>query len=273
MADGGERRMVFDIRGRRRHVVKFVYAILAILMGASLFLVVGPVNIGGLLGNSGSSSSASAALDDQATNIERKLKKNPNDEALLLALTRVRISAGNTLVSIDPASGQQTVTPEARAEYQQAAGAWARYLKQAGNQPNPGVAQLAANALLSLAQTASTTAESDADIKAAAQAQRIVADTRPNLGTVSTLAIYEYFSLDFKAGDKAARQAEGMATSKSQAKSVKTQLTSYRKRAKKFQKQQKQLAKAQKGQGKQELQNPLGGLSGGGAGTSSTPTP
>ena len=38
--------MVFDIRGRRRHVVKVVYAILAVLMGASLFLVVGPVNIG-----------------------------------------------------------------------------------------------------------------------------------------------------------------------------------------------------------------------------------
>ena len=41
--------MVFDIRGRRKHVVKVVYAILALLMGASLFLVVGPVNIAGLL--------------------------------------------------------------------------------------------------------------------------------------------------------------------------------------------------------------------------------
>ena len=42
MASGGnEHRMVFDIRGRRRHVVKVVYAILALLMGASLFLVVG----------------------------------------------------------------------------------------------------------------------------------------------------------------------------------------------------------------------------------------
>jgi hypothetical protein len=273
MADGGERRMVFDLRGRRRHVVKAVYAVLAVLMGASLFLVVGPVNIGGLLGNGGGAGSASAALDDQAANIERKLKKNPNDEALLLALTRVRISAGNTLVSIDPASGQQTVTPEARAEYQQAAASWSRYLKQAGDQPNPGVAQLAANALISLAQTASTTAESDADVKAAAQAQQIVAQTRPNLGTVSTLAIYEYFALDFEAGDRAAKQAEGLATSKSQAKSVKTQLASYRKRAKKFQKQQQAFAKAQKGQGKQELQTPLGGLSGGGAGTSSTLTP
>ena len=32
--------------GRRKHVVKVVYAVLAVLMGASLFLVVGPLNIG-----------------------------------------------------------------------------------------------------------------------------------------------------------------------------------------------------------------------------------
>ncbi len=273
MADG-ERRMVFDLRGRRRHVVKVVYAILALLMGASLFLVVGPVNIGGLLGNSGSSNSASSALDDQAAGIERKLRKNPNDEALLLALTRTRISAGNTLVNVDQTTGQQTVTPEARAEYQQAATAWSRYLKQNPSPPSASAAQLAATAFFSLAQTASTGAEAEDDVKNAAAAQQIVADSRPNLGTVSTLAIYKYYSLDFAGGDKVTKQAEKLATSKSQAKSVKTQLASIRKQAKKFQKQQQQLAKAQKGQGKQELQNPLGGLSGGGSSSSgTTPVP
>ena len=34
--------MVFDTGGRRRGVVKVVYAILAVLMGFSLLLVVGP---------------------------------------------------------------------------------------------------------------------------------------------------------------------------------------------------------------------------------------
>ena len=48
MASSDEHRMVFDIRGKRRHVVKFVYAILAILMGASLFLVTGAVSLGSL---------------------------------------------------------------------------------------------------------------------------------------------------------------------------------------------------------------------------------
>ncbi len=264
--------MVFDLRGRRRHVVKVVYAILALLMGASLFLVVGPVNLGGLLGNS-SSSSASSGLDDQAAKIERKLKKNPNDEALLLALTRTRISAGNTLVNVDPTTGQQSVTPEARAEYQQAAVAWNRYLKQDPRPPSTAAAQLAATAFFSLAQTATTGAEAEDDVKSAAHAQQIVADARPNLGTVSTLAIYKYYSLDFAGGDRATKQAEKLAISKSQAKSVKTQLASIRKQAKKFQTQQQQLAKAQKGQGKQELQNPLGGLSGGGASSGTTLAP
>src|SRR5882672_5860696 len=97
MAGDGERRMVFDIRGKRRHVVKFVYAILALLMGASLFLVVGPVNIGSLLGNSESSNGA-GQLEDQALTIERKLRKNPEDPQLLLSVARARISVGNALV-------------------------------------------------------------------------------------------------------------------------------------------------------------------------------
>ena len=53
MAGGGkdQRRMVFDIRGRRKNVVKVVYAALAILMGASLILVAGPgINFGSLFG-------------------------------------------------------------------------------------------------------------------------------------------------------------------------------------------------------------------------------
>ena len=70
--------------GKRKHVVRVVYAILALLMGASLFLVVGPVNIGELLGDASSTTSASKVLDEQAERIERRLAKNPKNEALLL---------------------------------------------------------------------------------------------------------------------------------------------------------------------------------------------
>ncbi|HEX7293467.1 MAG TPA: hypothetical protein VF259_02880, partial [Solirubrobacterales bacterium] len=65
MAKDGERRMLFDTRGRRRHVIRVVYAVLALLMGASLFLVVGPFNLGEL-GGSGASSSANEVLEERA---------------------------------------------------------------------------------------------------------------------------------------------------------------------------------------------------------------
>jgi hypothetical protein len=260
MADG-ERRMVFDTSGRRKRVVQVVYGFLAVIMGASLLLVVGPFSIGDLFSTQDAAESAADSLDDQAATIERKLKKNPNDEALLLALTRMRISAGNSRSEIDPVTGQATVTPEARQEYQQAADAWDRYLR-AAEEPSPAGAQLAATALFSLAQTATTGAEAEADVKAAAQAQQIVAERRVNLGTVSTLAIYDYYAFKFNAGDKAAKQAESLATSRAQRKSVERQLAEIRRQAKRFQRQQALLARINRGQGKQQLQNPLGGLSG-----------
>jgi hypothetical protein len=253
--------MVFDTSGRRKRVVQVVYGLLAIIMAASLLLVVGPFSVGDIFSGQDAAGSAADALDDQATNIERRLKRNPNDEALLLALARTRISAGNSRSEIDPVTGQATVTPEARQEYKQAADAWDRYLRVA-DEPSPSGAQLAATALFSLAQTATTDAEFDAGVKAATEAQQIVADSRPNLGTVSTLAIYDYYAFKFEAGDRAAKQAKSIATSKFQRKSVERQLAQIRREAKRFQRQQAAFAKATKGQGREQLQNPLGGLSG-----------
>lgn len=262
MAESGERRMVFDIRGRRKHVVRVVYAILALLMGASLFLVVGPVNLGGLFGNSSSTSNAASLFEEQAAATERKLRKSPDDPALLLSLTRIRISAANALTEVDPTTGQPTTTPEARDQLEKAGDAWARYLKQAGNNPSPSAAQLSAGALFRLAESSTTGAEAEVNVKAAAQAQQIFADAQPSLGAVSTLAIYKYFAFDFAGGDKEGKRAQSLATSKSQKKEVEKQLAEVRKRAQAFQKQVKAAAKATKGSGKEALENPLGGLGG-----------
>ena len=102
----------------------------------------------------------------------------------------------------------------------------------------------------------------EADVKAAAEAQQIVADSRPNLGTISTLAIYDYYAFKFEEGDKVAKQAALLATSRAQRKSVERQLAAIRGQAKRFQRQQALLARFNRGQGKEQLQNPLGGLSG-----------
>jgi hypothetical protein len=251
--------MVFDIRGRRKHVVRVVYAILALLMGASLFLVVGPVNLGGLLGN-GSSGSASAVLDEQAQAIERKLRREPGSEALLAALVRTRYSAGNSLVEVNPETGQQTPTAEAAAEYQKAAEAWSRYLAQKPAKPNYNTAILAANSYVALYPTSISSAVAKENAEGAAAAQRVVAEAKPSVGAYTTLALYDFAALDFPAARAAGKQAEALATSPAEKRRVQRYIASTEKRAKKAQKQEKELARAQKGQGKEQLQNPFGGL-------------
>jgi len=253
--------MVFDTTGRRKRVVQVVYGFLALIMAASLLIVVGPFSIADIFAGQDAAESAAESLDDQAENIERKLRRSPNSETLLLALARTRISAGNARSEIDPATGQATVTPEARLEYRRAADAWERYLRVA-EEPSPSGAQLAATALFTLAQNATTSAEVEASIAAAAEAQRIVADSRPNLGTISTLAIYDYYAFRFGAGDQAAKRAAALAVSRAQRRSVERQLAQIRRQAKRFQRQQALLARANRGQAQEQLQNPLGGLSG-----------
>jgi hypothetical protein len=260
-ARGGERRLVFDVRGRRKHVVRVVYAILALLMMSSLFFVVGPFNLGSLLGRGGTTSAAKV-LDEQAERIERRLASDPKNAALLLSLARTRISAGNARVERDPTTGAPKTTPEAAAEYERGTRAWSRYLAQAGSKPSPTAALLVAGTYFSLAQAGSTGAQIDSNVKRAAATQRIAAEATPNVGSLSTLAIYEYFSGDFAAGDRAAKQAERKAPSKTEAKSIERQLGEYRKRGKEYAKQKAQIAKLEKKKGKEALQNPLGGLGG-----------
>jgi hypothetical protein len=260
MASSGERRLLFDTRGRRKHVIRVVYAILALLMGTSLFLVIGPINIGELIGNSTSGSSASKVLNEQAERIEKRLAKDPNNEQLLLALTRARINAGNSEIEQVYEAERPTITVEARENFVTASLAWNRYLKQAGNDPSATGAQLVAVTFFRLAEGANSLAEIEPNIAVAAKAQRIAAEQQPNLGTLSNLAIYEYFNGNLAAADKAAKQAAAKAPSKAEATNIEKQLDEYRKRAAQFHKQARKIKKEQQQVGKEALQNPFGGL-------------
>jgi chaperonin cofactor prefoldin len=256
----GERRLVFDTRGRRKHVVRVVYAILALLMGASLFLVVGPFSIGNLLGTN-STTSGVTILNEQAERTEAKLVKNPKDEALLLSLARTRIAAGKSATEVDPETGTTVYTVEGREEFNRAAAAWTRYLKQA-KEPNPSTALLMSSTYFNLAETSGSLEEATANVKRAATTQRIAAAAQPTVNSLTTLAIYEYFSGDFAAGDKATKKAEALAPTKSEAKEISKQMAEYSKRGQAFQKQKKEVAKQEGSQRKEALENPLGGLSG-----------
>jgi hypothetical protein len=251
--------MLFDIRGRRKHVVRVVYAILALLMGASLFLVVGPFNIGNLVGNS-STTNASQVLDEQAERVERKLRTEPDSETLLAALTRTRISAGNALTEVSPETGAKIVSPEGRQEFEQAAATWNLYLKKADS-VSPSVAPLMATAYFTLAETSPGFEEVVANIGKAATTQSLAAEVLPTVHSLSTLAIYQYYAGNFKAGDEAARKAEAKVP-KAEAKEVKKEMGQWRSRAKAFQTQKQEFAKQEKEQGKESLQNPFGGLGG-----------
>lgn len=253
--------MLFDIRGRRRHVVRVVYAVLALLMGTSLFLVVGPFSLGELVGNGGVTS-ATGALEDQAERIEGRLQANPTDEDLLLALSRARINAGNTLIETDPQTGRPIVTPEARAQFKQGVEAWSRYLEQA-DEPNPAAAAIVAGTYFSLAESSETYEEITEHVENAVEAQRLVAEARPSVGALTTLAIYEYFDGSFAAGDRASKRAQQLVP-KAEAKAVAQQLNPYRQRAKLYRKEVRKFAKSQQGQGKEAFESALGGLSLGG---------
>ncbi len=263
MASSGERRLVFDTRGKRKHVVRVVYAILALLMGGSLFLVIGPVNIGELIGNSSTSTSASEVLDEQVERVEGRLAKNPNDEQLLLTLTRAQISAGSAKLETNSETGALIFPPAAHDDYEAAAESWSRYLKRVGDEASPTAAQLVAGTFFQLAEGGSSSlGELEENLARAVKAQTIAAERQPSLGSLSTLAIYHYFHGEFAGGDRAMKQAAAKAPTKAEAKSVEKQLDEYRKRAEKFQKSAKQIAKQQQQTGKEALQSPFGGLGG-----------
>ena len=93
------------------------------------------------------------------------------------------------------------------------------------------------------------------NVAEAAAAQSIAAEGQPTLDSLSTLAIYQYFAGNFKAGDEAARKAEGMA-SKSEAKEVKKKMAEYRAQGKSFEQQKKESPNRKRKKAKNPCKTP-----------------
>lgn len=258
MAKSSEHKMLFDVRGRRKRVIQVVYAALAALMALSLLTVVGPVSLGDLVGT-GSSGDPSGALEDQAQQIERQLTKDPKNEQLLIRDVRARYSAGNVQIQTDASGAQTGITEQGLEDFRKAGDAWIRYLKLNPKQPSANAAQLAATALL----YSSTLADLDTRVKSAADAQAIVAEARPSPNAYLTLAQYRFLAGDVKGGEEAGQKAKQEAPG-AQRSLVEQTIVGYRKQSEQLRKQAVQAAKSQAGVGKQALENPVGGLSGGG---------
>ena len=251
--------MLFDLRGgHRRNMVKVVYAVLAVLMGASLFLTVGPVSISRLFEGGGSSGNAAEPYEEQAERIHVRLKKEPDNPDLLLSLTRAQINAGNANVTVE-ANGEKQLSTEAVQAYQEADQSWSEYLK-ATKEPNPSLAQLVAPMMITLAELATTYPQADQRIAGAAEAQKIVADQRPTVNALTTLAFYTYFTGNTKAADKARAEAKHLAKTKSEREAIDKQLDEFEKNAGAFIAAKEKAEREQKkagGSAPESLENPL----------------
>jgi hypothetical protein len=256
-----EHRMVFDIRGRRRHVVKVVYAILAILMAASLFLVTGTLNIGSLFGGGSSGESAAASFEKQAEHIETKLAKAPGDEDLLANLTRTRINAANSMIT--NGEGESTDgLEEIKGQFALASEAWSKYT-DAASEPSAGLAIQVAPAMFQLAELSADGEEALENVKAATDAEQIVAERRNDLNSWSTLALYALFAQNYKLAEEAKEEAIKLANTKFERESFENKYDEVEKNAKEFGKRLKiEKAANSKAGGKESLESPIQGLGG-----------
>jgi hypothetical protein len=261
MAQGNnEHRMVFDIRGRRRHVVKFVYALLAILMAGSLFLVTGAINLNSIFGTSTTGESAAQVAEKQAVAIEQRIAKEPAKEEVLLGnLTRARITAANAMISEGVTS--EGDVEEIRSQLSKASEDWSKYLETA-KEPSAGVAAVVAPAMFQLAEASTSTDQAQENVQIASEAQTMVAEKRPSLGTWSNAAIYTLFTLDFKEAEEQKEEAAKLANTKFEREAFENKYEEVEKNAKEFGKEVKLEEVTKKSQqsesgGKEALSNPL----------------
>jgi hypothetical protein len=255
MASGGkENRMTFDLRGRRRNAVKVVYAILAVLMGLSLFLVVGGFNLAELF-NGSSSSNGGKEFEATATRIERELKKEPEDPTKLLALTRARVNAANAYYAVGPEE-ERTPTTESIVQLNLASDSWSKYLK-VSDEPIAGAAQLMAPNFILLAQHSKSLPEAQLNVEAAAQAQRIVKEQRPSLNSLTTLAFYEAVLGNKKEAQKLIKEAKPYAHTKFERENIDNEVKRYEEAGERFQAERKNAEKEESKEGAKG--NPLSG--------------
>jgi len=163
--------VLFDLKGRRRHVVQVTYLLLAILMGGGLvFFGIGGNTSGGLFDAfSDRSSSGSSLVRDRIEKSEKKLDANPQNKQALKDLVRDWYQLANEEVT-----DQSTFTEEGQKRLAEADDAWTRYLAVEKKKPEASLAALMVQVYgpnaLNQAADASTAAEIVAEAQPSAQA-------------------------------------------------------------------------------------------------------
>jgi tetratricopeptide (TPR) repeat protein len=268
--------VLFDLQSpRRRRVVRITFGSLAAIFAIS-FVLLG-VGTGGSgfsisdLFGSGGGGDSSSAFDDDIKAAEQQLAANPNDTAALAQLVQLHYSAANSQVD-----DQGRISSDGIQDLQQSVEAWTRYQKQAGAKAAVGTALIAYQAYFVLAQAdfsgaASATSGTDqlqglqstvADLSSAAEAQQVVATSRPSLGSWAKVAEAFYLAGDEEAAADAIAEAKKI--NPAGGAKLEKQLASSQKEGARFQQGIAQLTKQERESQGATGGNPLSGISGGG---------
>jgi hypothetical protein len=209
--------VLFDLKGKRRHVVQVTYLLLALLMGGGLVLfgIGSDAGQGGLVdaftGGQGSEGSPDSAVSDRIEQAENRLRTNPRDAAALATLVR-----GNyQLATAKTGAESTTFPPEARPDLQKASDAWQRYLALDPERPDDSLAGL-------MLQVYGPSGLGRAD--EAARAAEIVAEARPSAAAYLNLAQYATLAGQQRKADLAEKRALDLASSAQERKAIKAQL-------------------------------------------------
>ena len=185
--------MLFDLRGRRKNLIRFIYGGLAVVfmitfIGAGVGVGGGPGGFFDLL-KGGGGGQTNTLFDDQIEAAQKQTQVNPKSAAAWLALAKSDFQLANSNAGIDPDT--QSLNDRGQQAAIEGIDAWERYLKLNKGNPNSTTAQFAAN-----------TYGSVGDAKGALKAQQIVVDRYPDRGNAwAQLALFAYAS-----GNDAARQ-------------------------------------------------------------------
>jgi hypothetical protein len=161
--------MLFDLKGKRRHVVQGTYLLLAVLMGGGLVLFgIGGGTSGGLLDafkGGGGGSSQNSLIEQRIQTAQKQLRLNPQNQAALSEMVRSNYQLAQA--KEDPNSG--AFTADAKKNLEQASTAWKRYLATNPEKPDITLASFMLQAYGEFGLNQASNAEKAAEIVAAQQ--------------------------------------------------------------------------------------------------------
>jgi hypothetical protein len=199
--------MLFDLRGRRRNVVKVIYLGLAILLGGGLVLfgIGGDVQGGLFDAFKDQTSSAAEQTQERRDDAAKKTQTEPRNPAAWasLAETEYQLAGQSDGFGADPNTGAVTYSGDAKGHLEAAKRAWQRHVQLAGDKPNTDLAGTMTNVFVGLDDYAGAVGAMEIRLEALGD--------RAGFGDYGQLASFAYQAGQTRKGDLAAERAVELA--------------------------------------------------------------